>query len=325
MSAGKSRRPTSRSLTRQPVCRMRLSAAFMASASCECSARSLASFSYGTMTPPIIMMRAATAVRSWSSLASFLRQSMASTRKGSSSRRARSASVRVKNRCSGSGASSCSGSSSWSAMCRPGPGRPSRMLSHRGEAVENEERGSTADENHGAVGRNEIGLVDAMAGFLFEDDGADAGGDVLVRGAFAQEPAQIVILPAEKAGAKFTVGGETNARAEAAEGLRDGSNETDFAGGAVGEAILAGGFAALVGNRLEGPLRVDPAENFGGGHDGLAGPVAVRIERHEFDEAHDDGAFAGEGGEGLNFIVIPSADEDGIDLCGSERGGLRRI
>src|SRR5262245_41833559 len=65
------------------------------------------------------MMRVETAERSCSRPTSFLRQSMASTRKGSSSRRARSASVKVKSRCSGSGDSSCSWSSSSSAIWRP--------------------------------------------------------------------------------------------------------------------------------------------------------------------------------------------------------------
>src|ERR1700730_4401441 len=118
---GKSSSPASRSLIRQPVSRMRLSADFMVSASCWCSTRRVASFSYGTITPPIIMIRVDTAERSTSRPASFLRQSMASMRNGSSSLRARSASVKVNRRCSGSGSgdSSWSRSSSWSAMLIP--------------------------------------------------------------------------------------------------------------------------------------------------------------------------------------------------------------
>src|SRR5215472_14622167 len=64
------------------------------------------------MTPPIIMMRAETAERSFSRPESFLRQSMASIRKGSRSLRTRSASESVKSLWGGSGVSSCSGSSS---------------------------------------------------------------------------------------------------------------------------------------------------------------------------------------------------------------------
>src|SRR5713226_7113024 len=65
------------------------------------------------------MIRAETAASSLSRPESFLRESMASTRKGSSSWRARSASVKVKRRCGGSGVSSCSCSSSSSAMNFP--------------------------------------------------------------------------------------------------------------------------------------------------------------------------------------------------------------
>src|SRR5437879_11495331 len=62
------------------------------------------------------MMRAETAERSFSRLESFLRRSLASRRKGSSSLPTRSAFGGVKRRCGGSGVSSCSGSSSSSAM-----------------------------------------------------------------------------------------------------------------------------------------------------------------------------------------------------------------
>src|SRR5882672_1365843 len=56
MTDGKSSRPTSRSLMTQPVSRIRSSEVFSVSASCVCSMRTAASLSYGTITPPIIMM-----------------------------------------------------------------------------------------------------------------------------------------------------------------------------------------------------------------------------------------------------------------------------
>src|SRR5438552_6512263 len=67
------------------------------------------------------MIRAETADKSVSRPASFLRQSIASRRKGSSSCRARSASVRVNRRCGGSGSSGASSrfSSSSSAIRYP--------------------------------------------------------------------------------------------------------------------------------------------------------------------------------------------------------------
>src|SRR6266849_5583026 len=251
MTDGKSSRPTSRSLMTQPVSRMRSSEVFSVSASWVCSMRTAASLSYGTITPPIIMMRAATADNSFSRPLSFLRQFMASTRKGSSSWRARSASLRVKRRCSGSGASSRCWSSSSSAMrfrfggiyARPRENRlkvcSTVMLTQTHHGVDarfNFFRASVrfslaSDKNHGARGGDKTGLIDAVAFLFFHDDGGDVGDQILVGGAFAQHGAQVVIVLAEKAGAKLAVGGKTDARAVAAEWLRYRSNEADFAGG----------------------------------------------------------------------------------------------
>src|SRR5260370_6414351 len=105
-----------------------------------------------------------------------------------------------------------------------------------------------SDKNHGARRGDKSGLVDTMALFLFHDHGGDVGDYILVGGAFAQHGAQVVIVLAEKAGAKFSVGGQADARAVTAERLRDGSDEAEFAGGAVRETVFARGFAALVGN-----------------------------------------------------------------------------
>src|SRR6266849_500142 len=338
MTDGKSSRPTSRSLMTQPVSRMRSSEVFSVSASCVCSMRTAASLSYATITPPIIMMRAATADNSFSRPLSFLRQFMASTRKGSSSWRARSASLRVKRRCSGSGASSWCWSSSSSAMrfrfggiyTRPRENRlkvcSTVMLTqtHRGvDARFNFFRASVrfslaSDKNHGARGGDKTGLIDAVAFFFFHDDGGDVGDQVLVGGTFAQHGAQVVIVLAEKTGAKLAVGGKTDARAVAAERLRDGRDEADFARGTVRETVFARGFAALVGNLHQGPARVDARVNFGGGDHKIPRPVAVGIEGHEFDEAHDDTALAGKFREGFDFVVVEATNEDGIHFGGRE-------
>src|SRR6266850_460319 len=338
MTDGKSSRPTSRSLMTQPVSKMRSSEVFSVSASWVCSMRTAASLSYGTRTPPIIMMRAATADRSFSRPLSFLRQFMASTRTGSSSWRARSASFSVKRRCSGPGASSWCWSSSSSAMsfrfgaiyARPRENRlkvcSSLMLTqtHRGvDARFNFLRASVrfplaSDKNHGARRGDKTGLVDAVAFLFFHDDGGDVGDQILVGGAFAQHGAQVVIVLAEKTGAKFSVGGQADARAVAAERLRDWCDEADFTGGAVGETVFARGFAALVGNLYQGPARVNALPDFRSGDDEIARPVAVRIERHKFDETHDNAALAGKFREGFDFVVVESADEDGVHFGGSE-------
>src|SRR6266850_787421 len=97
----------------------------------------------------------------------------------------------------------------------------------------------------------------------------------------------------------------------AAERLGDGSDEANFTGRAVGKTVFASGLAALVRNLLERPTRVDALMNLRGGDDEVARPVAVGIERHEFDEAHDDAALAGEQGESFDFVVVEAAEAGG--------------
>src|SRR5260370_27882773 len=151
-----------------------------------------------------------------------------------------------------------------------------------------------------------------MAFFFFHDYGADIGDQILVGGSFAKHSAQIMIILAEKAGAELAVGSKPDAGAMAAERLVDGGDEADFAGSAVGEAVLSGGLAAFVGDLHERPTGVDAPVDFRGGDYKVTGPVAVGIERHEFDKAHDDGAVAGEFGKSFDFVVVDSADQDSV-------------
>src|ERR1700687_5152798 len=104
----------------------------------------------------------------------------------------------------------------------------------------------------------------------------------------------------------------------AAERLGDGSDEADFAGRAIGKTVFASGFAALVRNLLERPAGVNTLVDLRGGNDEAARPVAVGIERHEFDKAHDHASFAGEQGESFDFVVVEAADQDGVYFGGRQ-------
>ena len=168
-----------------------------------------------------------------------------------------------------------------------------------------------------------------MAFFFLHYDGANFFGDVFVGRAAAEQEFQVVIVLAEKAGAEFSVGGDADARAVAAERLGDGSDESDFARTVAtirgGEFIFAGGFALLVGNLDERPARVNAAIDFGGGDHRVASPGAVGIERHELDEAHDQVAFARELGEGFDFVVIEAAHQHGVHFYGPKTRSLRGV
>src|SRR5258708_11425935 len=132
-----------------------------------------------------------------------------------------------------------------------------------------------ADEDHGTRGRHESRFVDAMAGFFFSDHGANSLLNVLVGGAVAEQGAEIVVILAEEAGADLAVGGEANAGAMAAEGLRDGSDQANFAGRAVLKVIRARGFTLRVRNLDQRPLRVDAAQDFFGVDPPIARPMAL--------------------------------------------------
>src|SRR5258708_10849026 len=134
-----------------------------------------------------------------------------------------------------------------------------------------------------------------MPGLLFHHYRLDEFGDLFVAGPDAQKKLQIVVLLAEQAGAELSVGGETDARAEAAERLANRCNQSDFAGGAIGKAVFSSSLAAFVGDLHERPLRVNAALDFRGGVHQVAVPGAVGVDRHELTGAHDDAAVAGKG------------------------------
>src|ERR1700745_1567428 len=110
----------------------------------------------------------------------------------------------------------------------------------------------------------------------------------------------------------------------AAERLSHWGDEADFARRDVGKPILARGLAALVGNLDERPAGVDALVDFGGGDDKATSPMAVGIEGHEFDKAHNDAGFTGVGSESFDFVVVNAADQDGVDFGGGEARVLGR-
>src|SRR2546425_6646831 len=160
----------------------------------------------------------------------------------------------------------------------------------------------SADEHHGPGWGHKTRLVDAVA-FLFRVDyRANKEGHILIRSAAAQQVPQVVVLLAEQAGSQLPVGGQTDARTEAAKGLRHRRDQPDLARRAVGKAVFPRGFAPLVRNLFELPLRVYAPVNLRCGDDQASRPVAVRVQRHEIDKTHDGAAPPGKSGKGLRFV-----------------------
>ena len=89
---------------------------------------------------------------------------------------------------------------------------------------------------------HEIRLADVVALFFFLHHAADELGQLFVGSAAPHLGVQVVVPHGEQAGADFAVAGDADAAAVSAEGMRDRSDDSDFAD-AVVEAIAAGGFA----------------------------------------------------------------------------------
>src|SRR5260370_37250281 len=147
-----------------------------------------------------------------------------------------------------------------------------------------------------------------MTLFFFHDNRADVGDQILIGRTFAEKRPKVMIFLAEQAGPELAIGSQPDARAMAAEGLGHRGDEADFAGHAVGKAVFAGGLATLVGHLYERPTGVDALVDFGGGDYQFTRPVAVRVEGHELDKAHDDAGLAGKQSEGFDLVVVEATD-----------------
>lgn len=87
---------------------------------------------------------------------------------------------------------------------------------------------SPSNATHGAGGGLEIRFADVVAGFFLPDHFFEPLAQFFVRAAAPQERAQVVLNDAEQAGANFSIGGQADTIAMAAEGLAHGGDDADF-------------------------------------------------------------------------------------------------
>src|SRR2546421_11228774 len=144
-----------------------------------------------------------------------------------------------------------------------------------------------------------------MTLLFFHDHRADIGDQIVVRSPLSKQGAKVVIVLAEKTCAELAIRSQPDAGAVATKRLGHRGNEADFTGRAIGKAILAGGFAALVRYLLERPASVNALMDLRGGDDQVAGPVAGRGGGPEIHKKHDDAVFAGgEGRGGFPLVLV---------------------
>src|SRR2546430_2965754 len=141
-----------------------------------------------------------------------------------------------------------------------------------------------------------------MTLLFFHDHRADIGDQVVVRSPLSKQGAKVVIVLAEKTCAELAIRSQPDAGAVATKRLGHRGNEADFTGRAIGKAILAGGFAALVRYLLERPASVNALMDLRGGNDQVAGPVAGGGRGGENLKKQKECPFSG-GNRGSAFLL----------------------
>ena len=89
--------------------------------------------------------------------------------------------------------------------------------------------------------------------FFLRDDSANEVCQFVVARAAAHLGVQVMIPDREQAGANLAVGGDADAAAMSAEGMRDGSDDADLAD-AIVEAVTSRGFGARVWDLDQRPV-----------------------------------------------------------------------
>ena len=129
----------------------------------------------------------------------------------------------------------------------------------------------------------------------------------------AQLGAQVDLVEREQARAELTLGGDAHAVTALAERLGDARDHTDVADAV--EITPAGG-GLHVRDRSTTPTGTprDALDDLVRGNHLRFTPRALRVERHELDEAHSDPAFASEAREVDDLVVVHAAHHDRVDL-----------
>jgi hypothetical protein len=78
-------------------------------------------------------------------------------------------------------------------------------------------------------------------------------------------------------------------------------------------------------HRLERPAARDSFEDLPPGHQALAVPLALSVERHELDEADDTSRLTGQGGEVEDLVLVLPPQQDDVHLQRHEAGRFRGL
>src|SRR6266404_4086022 len=153
------------------------------------------------------------------------------------------------------------------------------------------------DMHHCPRRLNKIRLADVVARFFSLDNPTDELHEIVIRSSAAHQFMQVVVPNGEQAGANLAVGGDADAAAMAAEGMRNRRDDSNFAN-AIVKTITASRLAACVRDFDKRPIICHAAQDFVESDNCFRGPNPVFLKRHELDEAHDHALFSREHSEG---------------------------
>ena len=119
-------------------------------------------------------------------------------------------------------------------------------------------------------------------------------------------------------------GGEPDPIANFAEGIADGRDDADAALAAIAKFESGSGRRPLIRHRLERKLTVDGFDDVAARDHGVHRPDAIRVERHELDEADFIPLAAREFGEIDDLVVVAPAHHHHVELDRAEPRGARR-
>src|SRR5258708_34371817 len=156
-----------------------------------------------------------------------------------------------------------------------------------------------------------IRFAGVVAFLFFLDDAADELFQLFGARAAAHLGVEVVVPHREQAGADFAVAGDADAATVAAEGMRDGRDDADFAD-AVVETVAARGFGARVRDFNQRAVLGHAGQNFVERDHGVRRPGAAFFERHELDQAHRHAFFARELSKWDDLILIEATHQHAV-------------
>src|SRR5581483_4345242 len=171
----------------------------------------------------------------------------------------------------------------------------------------------SADVHHGAGGGHKVGFTDMVALFFSLHHVLNEGNKLFVGGAAPHQAMQIVVPNRKQAGANLSIRGDADPAAVTAERMgyrRDNSDLSD----AIVEAVAAGSLTVLVWgldqrSKLSHAMQDLIQRDYGAGR-----PLAILLERHEFNEPHNNVFFPGKHPEGNDLVLVEAAHQHAIDF-----------